>query len=95
MGRVGAGARHGEVDAAERQLLDVLGIVADLAAAVHLHLVATVGVLLDLFRKEKSSGLARALLLVGVAELQHGLGARIQRAENHDSHQDAENFGPR
>ncbi len=40
MRRVGARAGHGEVDAAELQLLDRLGVVRELARREHLHLVA-------------------------------------------------------
>jgi hypothetical protein len=58
---VRAGGRDREVDAAERQLLDVLGVVAQLAAAEHLHLVAPLGVVLDLLGKHLGRSLACAL----------------------------------
>ena len=78
MRRVGAGAGDGEVDPAQRKLLDVLRIVAQLAAAEHLNLVAAVRVLLDLLREHLGGPLACTLLLVGVAEFQNRLGFNIR-----------------
>ena len=58
--RVGAGAGHREVDAAELQLLDVLRVVGELACREDLHLVAALRVLLDLLREQLGGLLARA-----------------------------------
>jgi hypothetical protein len=71
--RVAAGGRDREVDAAQRQLLDVLRVVAQLAAAEHIHLVAALGEFLHLLGEDLGRCLAGAGLLVGVAELQHRL----------------------
>ena len=46
MGRVGASARDCEIDAAERELFDIFWVIAELAAAIHLHFVAALRELL-------------------------------------------------
>jgi hypothetical protein len=74
MRRIAAGGRYREVDTAERQLLDVLRVVAQLAAAEDVDLVAALSQFLDLLREDLRRGLPCAALLVGVAELEHGLG---------------------
>ena len=71
---IGSRTRDREIDAAKLQLLDAFGIVGELSRRIHLHLVAALGVLLDLLSEKFGGFLPRAAGLVGMAELEHGLG---------------------
>jgi hypothetical protein len=84
--RVRAGAGNGKIDPAQGKLFDVLRVIAELAAAIDLHLVATARVLLHLLRKDHGSRLACPLLLIGVTEFQHRLGTdtAYSKRKNHE-----------